>query len=345
MSMVSRSSRRKSSHAMDFVKVRSGLTRHNVQCAVDESADTVFRKVSTDMFPSSNSFHPTADDEDTIRDSNSMTFSNFSPTLKDPAKTDKRGSTLSMRSLVVSPNQIHRGSQCSVISSVSIRSGAELVDAMKEEEEGGGLSISFPESCSPIKWAKFLVLFPIVVALKFTIPDVRQDRWKKFLPFSFLMCIVWIAVFTYFMLWWASEIARTLGIGDHILGLTVLAIGTSIPDLLTSIFVAKRGLGDMAVSSSIGSNIFDATVGLPIPWLVYCAVNYSNPDKQYVKVLNKNLGLSVMLLVLMLLLTILITHCSGWRMTKMMGFTMFVAWIGFQIQGVVLDEIFPDGIF
>lgn len=45
------------------------------------------------------------------------------------------------------------------------------------------------------------------------------------------------------------------------MGLTMLAAGTSIPDLITSVIVARKGLGDMAVSSSVGSNIFDITVG------------------------------------------------------------------------------------
>ena len=48
------------------------------------------------------------------------------------------------------------------------------------------------------------------------------------------------------------------------MGLTILAAGTSIPDLITSVIVAKKGFGDMAVSSSVGSNIFDITVGLVI---------------------------------------------------------------------------------
>ncbi len=47
----------------------------------------------------------------------------------------------------------------------------------------------------------------------------------------------------------------------QVMGLTFLAAGTSIPDLITSVLVAREGLGDMAVSSSIGSNIFDVTVG------------------------------------------------------------------------------------
>jgi len=45
------------------------------------------------------------------------------------------------------------------------------------------------------------------------------------------------------------------------MGLTLIAAGTSVPDLITSVIVARKGLGDMAVSSSLGSNLFDICVG------------------------------------------------------------------------------------
>lgn len=57
------------------------------------------------------------------------------------------------------------------------------------------------------------------------------------------------------------QVGETVGISEEIMGLTILAAGTSIPDLITSVIVARKGLGDMAVSSSVGSNIFDITVG------------------------------------------------------------------------------------
>lgn len=57
------------------------------------------------------------------------------------------------------------------------------------------------------------------------------------------------------------QVEETIGITEEIMGLTILAAGTSIPDLITSVIVARKGLGDMAVSSSVGSNIFDITVG------------------------------------------------------------------------------------
>lgn len=78
---------------------------------------------------------------------------------------------------------------------------------------------------------------------------------------SFLGSIMWIAIYSYLMVWWATLVGDTFRMPSEIMGLTFLAAGTSIPDLITSVLVARKGLGDMAVSSSVGSNIFDVTVG------------------------------------------------------------------------------------
>ena len=72
---------------------------------------------------------------------------------------------------------------------------------------------------------------------------------------AFLLMIGWIAGLSYFMVDWAEIIDNTAGIPPVIMGLTVLAAGTSVPDLLSSVIIARRGAGDMAVSSSIGSNL------------------------------------------------------------------------------------------
>merc|ERR1719355_331982 len=58
------------------------------------------------------------------------------------------------------------------------------------------------------------------------------------------------------------------GIPDVVMGLTFLAMGTSIPDALGSLAVAKNGEGDMAVSNAVGSNVFDICMGLGLPWLI-----------------------------------------------------------------------------
>ncbi|KAJ8775549.1 hypothetical protein J1605_001269 [Eschrichtius robustus] len=118
------------------------------------------------------------------------------------------------------------------------------------------------------------------------------------------------------------------------MGLTILAAGTSIPDLITSVIVARKGLGDMAVSSSVGSNIFDITVGLPLPWLLYTVAHRFQP----VAVSSNGLFCAIVLLFIMLLFVILSIALCKWRMNKVLGFTMFGLYFGFLVVSVLLED-------
>ncbi|KAI4467413.1 sodium/potassium/calcium exchanger [Holotrichia oblita] len=93
--------------------------------------------------------------------------------------------------------------------------------------------------------------------------QMKREFGKKFFPVTFIGSILWIAAYSYLMVWWANMVGETVLIPPEVMGLTFLAAGTSIPDLITSVIVARKGFGDMAVSSSVGSNIFDVTVGSP----------------------------------------------------------------------------------
>lgn len=55
----------------------------------------------------------------------------------------------------------------------------------------------------------------------------------------------------------ASYIARTIGIGERIIGLTIVALGTSLPELFTSVTAAIKGKSDIAIGNIVGSNIFN----------------------------------------------------------------------------------------
>merc|ERR1711936_1318648 len=156
---------------------------------------------------------------------------------------------------------------------------------------------------------------------------------KKWFPLSFVMSILWIAVFSYFMVWWATLTGQTFGISDAVMGLTFLAAGTSVPDLITSVLVAKEGKGDMAVSSSIGSNLFDVTVGLPVPWLLYTAINQKAMD-----VSSIGMGCSIGMLFVMLLLVFISIIAFSWEMTKPMGCVMLVLYVVFVIVSLGLSE-------
>jgi len=59
------------------------------------------------------------------------------------------------------------------------------------------------------------------------------------------------------LVWGAVEIARSLGVSDLIIGLTIVAVGTSLPELASSIAAARKGEDDLAVGNIIGSNLFN----------------------------------------------------------------------------------------
>ncbi len=55
----------------------------------------------------------------------------------------------------------------------------------------------------------------------------------------------------------ASDIARSFGMSDNLIGMTIVALGTSLPELVTSIVAARKGEVDMALGNVVGSNIFN----------------------------------------------------------------------------------------
>ena len=71
------------------------------------------------------------------------------------------------------------------------------------------------------------------------------------------------------LVWGAVEIAQGFGISDMIIGLTVVAVGTSLPELASSVIAARKGEHDIALGNIIGSNLFNtlAVVG------VACAIH------------------------------------------------------------------------
>ncbi|XP_071095150.1 sodium/potassium/calcium exchanger 2-like [Haliotis cracherodii] len=199
------------------------------------------------------------------------------------------------------------------------------------EEEEEPLDMSWPDTCR--KRCTYIFLAPIVFPLWLFLPDVRRKEKKKWFLCTFIGSILSIAIFSYLMVWWASETGTTAGIEPEVMGLTFLAAGTSIPDLITSVIVAKKGYGDMAVSSSVGSNIFDITVGLPIPWLLWSATQ----NGAAINVSSKGLLCSIVLLFIMLLAVIVTIAVSKWKMSRTLGGIMFLLYIVFITLSVLLE--------
>ena len=188
---------------------------------------------------------------------------------------------------------------------------------------------------------------PLSIAMLLTIPDCRRERFKKWYMATFAMCIVWIALLAFVMVWMATEFCIIWGIPDAIAGITLLAAGTSIPDMLSSLAVARRGPGDMAVSSSIGSNIFDILFGLPVPWFIRGAILYpaTKLDDPWVPI-KTGPSLTIMILSLFVMVALVITtvHISGWRLTIRLGLMMMGLYVIYLILSLLLvfGVLYPD---
>lgn len=67
------------------------------------------------------------------------------------------------------------------------------------------------------------------------------------------------------VVWGATNVASMLGVSDFVIGLTVVAIGTSLPELASTIIAARRGEADLVVGNVVGSNTFNTLAVLGIP--------------------------------------------------------------------------------
>ncbi|KAM6972906.1 sodium/potassium/calcium exchanger 4a [Aplochiton taeniatus] len=212
--------------------------------------------------------------------------------------------------------------------------GGSLLEQPGEEGGDGGVSSPFSVPGGFMERAKWLLSWPIIFLLYLTVPDCSQLRWEKYFLLSFLMATFWIAVFSYIMVWMVTVVGYTLGIPDVIMGITFLAAGTSVPDCMASLIVARQGQGDMAVSNSIGSNVFDILVGLGVPWVIQTlAVDLGSE----VLINSRGLVYSVVLLLGSVTLTVLAIHCNGWRLDVRLGVFVILLYAVFLCFSVLIE--------
>mmetsp|Transcript_17690 Transcript_17690/g.41597 ORF Transcript_17690/g.41597 Transcript_17690/m.41597 type:complete len:566 (+) Transcript_17690:106-1803(+) len=189
---------------------------------------------------------------------------------------------------------------------------------------------------SIIIWALCL---PVYIPLYYTLP--WPSKGSKLYMLTFFMALMWIGGFAFLLVWWTEIVAAVIGIPTIISGLTFLAAATSIPDAVSSMAVARKGQADMAVSSSVGSNIFDILVGLPVPWLLKSALEASNPSFQGVFIKSPFLMFYTCLLLGMVFGTVVSIMLSKWKLNKFLGGCMAVLYVLFIITCVVIEETQP----
>lgn len=88
----------------------------------------------------------------------------------------------------------------------------------------------------------------------------------------FLGGLVVLLISARLLVWGATHLAMAAGISESVIGLTLVALGTSLPELATSVTAARKGHADLAVGNVIGSNVLNLLTVLPLPGLLAAGV-------------------------------------------------------------------------
>jgi len=208
-------------------------------------------------------------------------------------------------------------------------------------------------------WIMFL---PVELLFFLTIPDVRRFISIKSYPcsilkskrllgkvlrrtllfLSFFMTIAWMAVMVYLLAWMITTVGRTILVPDIVLGLTFLAIGTSIPEVFSSLIVCKQGKGTMAVSNALASNSFDVLFCLGIPWLIRTLQKGANAKdnkmtQMYVGVKSDTLVYTGTSLLASVVILYSIFLSSRWMLNRCVGFACMTIYSLFLTIALLLE--------
>ncbi|MDD2680956.1 MAG: calcium/sodium antiporter [Patescibacteria group bacterium] len=173
---------------------------------------------------------------------------------------------------------------------------------------------------------KSLVAF-FLNGIKYTLDFIfpkEKHYWS-----AFFLSIVFIAALSWVLVESAVGIAQILNIPAVIIGLTILAAGTSVPDLMSSIIVARQGRGGMAISNAIGSNIFDILIGLGLPWAVVTI------GGKIIPVATENLNSSIILLFATVISVLFFLIAKKWHIGRFAGISLISLYILYLIWTIL----------
>jgi cation:H+ antiporter len=104
------------------------------------------------------------------------------------------------------------------------------------------------------------------------LPEVEEEELPHLSPLrawgAFFIGLVLLIGSSRLLVWGASEIAQQLGVPELVIGLTVVAVGTSLPELAATLASAMRGHAEIAMGNIVGSNLFNLLVVMAMPGLL-----------------------------------------------------------------------------
>lgn len=139
--------------------------------------------------------------------------------------------------------------------------------------------------------------------------------------FWLIVGMVLLPLSSHFLVGSATFIAKEFGISDLVIGLTIIAIGTSLPELAASIMSLIKKEDDLALGNIIGSNLFNILAVLALPGLIAPGVVDSEVASR---------DIPYMMILTVLLFFLCFSRKGGFRITRGKGAVLFIAFIVYQ---------------
>merc|ERR1719445_1918247 len=183
---------------------------------------------------------------------------------------------------------------------------------------------SQPQSICGKYWQK--IIWPFNFAFKYTIPRTNNSSTTTRLSIGFVLVLIWLGILTFICVDSAEKMGNCLRISEDVMGLTLLAIGSSLPDCFSSVLAAKQGKGEMAVSNALGSNVFDINICIGCSFLLKSIVS---GFKQIQVEHDEGFELFIAALFVLLALFMVAMFCYGLVLNKVIGAGLMAAYAVF----------------
>ena len=180
-----------------------------------------------------------------------------------------------IRPLMVSTNTVRKELPMMILMMTIF--GTLLSDSVFNE----GMVNSFPRSDGIVVLLFFSVFVYYLVKMAIRSTNNELLEKKELMPLSksviyTILGIIMISLGSHLVVDNASNIAKAIGISEKIIALTIIAFGTSLPELVTSVVAAKKGECDLAIGNIVGSNIFNVGIVIGIPVAIFGGINTFN---------------------------------------------------------------------
>jgi len=159
----------------------------------------------------------------------------------------------------------------------------------------------------------------------YTLWDMRIPSNRKYYGYTVMTSIAWLFVLSLILIECCTGLGLFLGLTDTIIGITVSAIGTSFPNMWSSMVVARQGLGDMAITNSLGSNIFNVCIGLGLPWVLYTGLELKGGS--YTGIADDGVTMLIFVLIIVLAMYLILLISSNFVMYKWMSFAFVTGYL------------------